>query len=584
MFGAYENLRHGADELQASASLINSPSDWTPPKLDRADQLRVHAVDQLESAVRSLAHDPLVWSSGLVPSVNDQPSTIEDLGRAGILAGSAEGRLITAARAFSAEKDAGDGPFGDRVLQMLANAQPTLSAADSDMKQALQLLDGDLQRALSPPLRAEVVAAQKQFQFVEARMSRLAGIATSMPAALGLISPKTYLVIMANPAELRPAGGLAGYLGPVTFDKGNSRDLAIKHYGYYNPLFKQCFPVPAPLANYLRYYRNCFELGDATWSPDFPTSAQLVESMYLSATGKTVDGTISIDPYAVSAILAVTGPLFDSKYGDFTADNVFDKVDVLVNVNSSGDPGNNEDVIPRLSAEVIGKLQSLPAALWPKIADVLADQAAQRHVQFYLHDPALQAEAAAAGFDGSIRSAGNDDYVLVDDANIHANKADRYMTKSADLKVEIYPSGLNRHELTLAYDYPMPPQPSGIDKALNLDNQYYDYLRVYLPDTAVQSSILYFVDRQPAQLSLGQISHEFGKTVIGLTFILQRGHKGQVKILYSDALDPSHGFHLYVQRQAGIPDRPTAVEVSYPGGIASRQFDLRYDASIQVNT
>lgn len=584
MFGAYENLRHGADELQASASLINSPSDWTPPKLDRADQLRVHAVDQLESAVRSLAHDPLVWSSGLVPSVNDQPSTIEDLGRAGILAGSAEGRLITAARAFGAEKDAGNGPFGDRVLQMLANAQPTLSAADSDMKQALQLLDGDLQRALSPPLRAEVVAAQKQFQNVEDRISRLAGIALSMPAALGLTAPKTYLVIMANPAELRPAGGLAGYLGPITFNKGNPTELGIRNYAYYNPLFKQCFPIPSPLVNYLRYYNNCFELGDATWSPDFPTSAQLVESMYASATGRSVDGTISIDPYAVSAILTVTGAVADQKYGEFTAENVFDKVDVLVNVDSSGNTALNTDVIPRISAEVLAKLQSLPASLWPKVADVLADQAAQRHVQFYLHDPTLQGQAAAAGFDGSVRSAGSDDYLLVDDANIHVNKADRYMTKSADLKVEIYPSGINRHELTLTYDYPMPAQPSASDRALNLDNQYYDYMRVYLPDTSTQSSILYFVDGQPAQLSLGEISHEFGKTVIGLTFILRRGHKGQIKILYSDALDSSRGYRLYLQRQAGIPDRPTKVEVSYPGGIASRQFDLRYDTSFQVNT
>lgn len=584
MVGAYENLQRGADELKASASLITSPSDWTPPKLDRADQLRVQAVDKLQSAVRSLTTDPLIWSSGLVPTVNDQPSTIEDLARAGILAASAEGRLITAARSFSAEKDAGGGPFGDRVLQMLSNAQPTLTAADADMKEALQLLDGDLQRALSPPLRNEVLTAQKQFQSVEDRISRLAGLATSVPAALGLAAPKTYLVIMANPAELRPAGGLAGYLGPITFSKGNPTDLAIRNYAYYNPLFKQCFPIPVPLVYYLRYYNNCFELGDATWSPDFPTSAQLVESMYASATGKTVDGTVSIDPYAVSAILGVTGSLSDSKYGDFTADNVFDKVNILVNTDSSGKPALNTDVIPRLSTDVLAKLQSLPASVWPKVADILADQAAQRHVQFYLHDPVLQAEASAAGFDGSIRSVGNDDYVLVDDANIHVNKADRYMQKSADLKVEIYPSGLNRHELSLRYDYPMPAQPSAADKALNLDNLYYDYLRIYLPETSATTSITYTIDGKPAQLSQGELSHDFGKTVIGVTFILPRGHVGEVKFVYSDALDTSHAYRLYMQRQAGIPDRPTTLAVSYPGAITSRKFDLRYDSSFQVST
>jgi hypothetical protein len=39
---------------------------------------------------------------------------------------------------------------------------------------------------------------------------------------------------------------------------------------------------------------------------------------------------------------------------------------------------------------------------------------------------------------------------------------------------------------------------------------------------------------------------------------------------------------LFMQKQAGIPDRPTTLEVSFPGGQATRRSDLKTDASMVV--
>jgi hypothetical protein len=199
-----------------------------------------------------------------------------------------------------------------------------------------------------------------------------------------------------------------------------------------------------------------------------------------------------------------------------------------------------------------------------------------------VHDSGLSAELHSAHADGSVRSSGEDDYLMIVDANMHANKADYYIKKSADVKVEIYPSGLNRHQVLLHYEYPQPAQPDGTDHALNTDGRFINYVRLYLPETANLGSINYQVDGKNVPTSLGEISHEFGKTVIGVTFILDRGHTGDLSILYGDGLRPGNQYSLLVQKQAGIPERPTWLEVSYPGGIVNRRTALTHDEDFLI--
>ena len=65
---------------------------------------------------------------------------------------------------------------------------------------------------------------------------------------------------------------------------------------------------------------------DITFSPDFPSDAQAISSVFPQTVGGTpIDGVLAVDPYAVAAMLEITGPLqiegLDSPLG---ADNAAD--------------------------------------------------------------------------------------------------------------------------------------------------------------------------------------------------------------------------------------------------------------------
>ena len=574
--GTADDFERGILLLQQSRAALGQPGDWNLDRIGRADTLNREATAALNAGRERMGRDAGLRAASAVPSLSDQARALSDVAEASLAAARAEADIIAVARVYVSTHSDPQQEFGLRLLNVLEATLNPLQDGDSALSTALTRLRADLHRPLVPFIRNQITPVVTQLEPIEREIATARGTAAAVPRAIGAQGPRRYLLIMANPAELRPAGGLAGHLGPISFADGEPTGLQLPSYGVYNSKLGRCFDVPAPLKYFLTFYRNCLELGDATWDPDFPTSARLVEEMYSSATGQTVDGVMSIDPYAIAQLLTVIGPITDQKYGELNAANFFDKIDVIVNVR------NDHDVINNVGLALMAKLRGLPFSTWPRLIDVLVEQARQRHIQLYLHDPVLAAQAAAAHFDGAVLGNGDSDYVMVVDANVHANKADYFTDKSADLKVEIYPSGLNRHELTLRYDYQLPAQASKDDAMLNLDNVYWDYVRIYLPETSSVTSIKYFIDGKPTGASLGELDHLGGKTVVGLKFQLPRGHVGTVQVLYSNGLPPSSSYSVLFQKQAGIPNRRTSLEVSYPGGQAHRATDLSHDAAFLI--
>lgn len=124
---------------------------------------------------------------------------------------------------------------------------------------------------------------------------------------LGFDGPRTYLVMLQNPAESRGSGGLFSAFMRLTLDQGQ---LTIDEANSRKVLDDLSIPVPTTIdqgqqrlwGNYLTKWAS-FNL-----SPDFPTTAALAQAG-MRARGTPVDGVIAIDPYAVEAILAGTGPV-----------------------------------------------------------------------------------------------------------------------------------------------------------------------------------------------------------------------------------------------------------------------------------
>jgi hypothetical protein len=303
--------------------------------------------------------------------------------------------------------------------------------------------------------------------------------------------------------------------------------------------------------------------------------------MYRSASGKQVDGTISIDPYALSALLRVTGPIDVPGYGSFDAGNLFPKLEFIVNVSTA--PGSGKGALSPIAHAVLEKVVNQPVSSWPRLLSALQEQAGKRHIQLYLHDHRLASAAAQFHTDGAVLGAG-EDYLMVVDANVGVTKSDYYLRKSMTVKAELPNGGVSQHEVTLDYSLPLPVDAT--DRALNAGpGEYHDYLRFYLPETATLGGLDFTEDGQPSSDGGGTdpVSFEHGRQVVGTFFRLPRGHQVRLRLVYQVPLPPQSSFDLLIQKQAGIPARPTYVQVSYPGGQAARKADLAEDLSFQVS-
>jgi hypothetical protein len=171
---------------------------------------------------------------------------------------------------------------------------------------------------------------------------------------------------------------------------------------------------------------------------------------------------------------------------------------------------------------------------------------------------------------------------MVADANVGGTKSDVYLKKTMNVMVEVYPDGLSRHSIALKYYFP-PPRDE-IDRALNAIDAgaYHDYVRFYLPETATIASIHQVVDGKEIPSGIDSITFSHNRQVVATFFRLTRQHEIEVRLAYIVPVAADGKYNLFVQKQPGILDKPTSIEVSYPGGIARRTYDLSQDVSFSV--
>lgn len=578
---ALRSLNDGAAVLQdASTALGTSPGEWTDQRIKFSQGLAQEARREIAPARDKVKSDPTLRVVRHLPILGDQVQAVFDLADAADAGSRALEDLVQVAQVY--QRSSGDqSPPGPKLLSLIASSSGPLSDADAVLAPPLKALRADLGKRLLPPIRQKLQRGVDTLGPVATRAHSGAGAGKYAPDALGATVPRTYLLLLPNPAELRPAGGFSGAVGTITFTRGAPTSIVIKSQDQYNKPPRRPFDVPYPLARYFSFKPGTMEIGDAGWDPDFPSTAKLSEDMFVAETGQKVDGTISIDPYAISALLTITGPVDVPGYGTFDSATFFPRLDQIVNVQHG--PGTGKDALPPIAKAILNKALTQPLTAYPRILSAFQDQGHRRHLQVSIHSPGLAAAAAGVHYDGALLDQ-RDDYVMIVDGNVGATKGDYYVKKSAQLRAEVPASGLSRHQLTLSYD--MPPPVDDVDRALNPgQGSYNDFVRVYLPESANLVNLEYRLDGQPAKEGgLDSVSNDHGKRVIAVFFRLPRGHKAEVKINYLVGLRGGNGYDLLVQKQAGIPGYPVNLDISYPaGGLVSRRVDLSQDIDVAVH-
>ncbi|MCA1844597.1 MAG: DUF4012 domain-containing protein [Actinobacteria bacterium] len=394
-----------------------------------------------------------------VPVVSHQLRAVRTLSEAGE-------QLATAAAAASSGLDL----QGLRVqhgavdLAAVSRAGAALQAA----RHALDHAAVSVRTASSPWLLRPLDEATGDLEARMAEARRDVGTAADVldvaGPMLGRDGPRRWFVAVVTPAENRGSGGLVGNIGEIT---ANSGKLDLTTVARVAQLIEAVDPaaaahvLPPIYAEAYGAWRVPERLQNVTVAADFPTAAEALEAVQPLAGRGEVDGTISIDPLAVAAILKVVGPVTVASWPvPISADNA---ASVLLHeqyVALAGIPRESflGDVIHAVWERVTSGDLPAPAAL----AQALGPAVRGRHIQLHSRRPDEQAILARLGADGALRRSGGDHLGLVTD-NASQSKIDWFLRRAIDYHLRYDPGSGSAEatvKITLTNDGPASGEPA----------------------------------------------------------------------------------------------------------------------------
>ena len=269
---------------------------------------RTTATDLGKHAAR--AHEltsGLVWTvAAAVPYLGAPANTVRILTRSvDSVAANALPSLIVASDQLDPTKLRR--PDGSIDLAPIRRVAPTLGTAAATMNAALARIDGSPASTWLGTVDSARADVLGQLVRLTSTVTSADVAANTVPALLGEAGPRTYLVSFQNEAELRGTGGLPGAFaivranaGKISFSRFESDVALIGQPANLNfgSQYNQIYEHDNPTKEYL----------DSNVSPHFPYAAQIWLAQWQHKTGQRLDGAITLDPTALSYLLAVTGP------------------------------------------------------------------------------------------------------------------------------------------------------------------------------------------------------------------------------------------------------------------------------------
>lgn len=423
-------------------------------------------------------------------------------------------------------------------------------------------------------------AYQEQFQalsqylpLITQTVQRIDDVQELLRYFLGFDGRKEFAIWFQNTSELRATGGFLGSFAVISADNGTLSVIDVPGKGAYslNDFITKHIIPPAPL----QLINKHWQMQDANWWPDFPTSAEKFNAFYVLARGFPVDGIIAVTPDLVTELLGITGSITLDAYGVQVTEENF----LAVTQEKASEDFNravNEpkkfiaDLIPVLFSNVL----ALSTDEIPGIVDTFSRALSARTFQLYSQDEDIQQRLHGIRWSGEMLAAPMDALSVVF-TNIGGGKTDDVM--DTNLVLETHFTENQEIEQTLRITRAHEGDPA--DPAKGIKNM--SYVRVYVPagSTFLSGSGFTEIDRNLLQTpdtdaeedemlqdvsgdarideeSGVRLYREFDRDVFGFWIGTEAKKQETATITYRVpfALTPDapFGYSLFIQRQAGL--------------------------------
>ena len=431
---------------------------------------------------------------------------------------------------------------------------------------------------------------------------------------LGFNGERKYLILFQNNMELRPGGGFIGSYAVLTLDKGKIGQFTIHDVYDADGQLKGHVEPPFAIRRYLGKVHWYFR--DSNFDVDFPKGAATSAYFLNLETGEKVNGVFAVDVSFVKNLMEAIGPVYVNDYKEtVNAGNLF----YLTESHAEKDffPGSTQkkDFLRSLFNSILFQITSSKKVPFLSLAAALEKSLTEKHLLFAFDDQSVQSIFSLNNWSSaipvtSLKNGEVVDFIGINEANIGANKANYFISRSISKAVTIDEKGEINSLLTINYKNSSDGKWPGGD--------YINYLRIIIPDGAeineitidekaqnMTPAVTNFIQyesktfKPPTGLEIEKYSEE-GKTVYGFLVNIPAGKLKTIKINYSlgstiSLSNEENNYTFYFYKQPGTESFPVSFSLNLPNNlkfvgvpknisIKRNQITLSTDATEDIST
>ena len=423
----------------------------------------------------------------------------------------------------------------------------------------------------------------QQLAASQSTLALLQATVPALPVLFGLEQPQTFLLALQNPGELRPTGGFIGSVALITIHNGQIISSTFKNTGELHAQAPPGSTMPRPYNDYLR--ASIWTLRDANWWPDWPTSAQTLDTFWQLNQQPAPDGLIALDLYAFEALLDVFESIDVVDYGLINSPQGLE--DVYGFYESPASINGDKAFLGQLFQTMVEQLDHISPSQVLELASVWYAALQERHISVFIYDQPTQAIFAAHGWDGAQNTQAADLLQIVD-ADLSYSDVFMFIEQQIALDIWVDQAPFT-HTLALTYANrysewsaattqhrvfgycynPATKQQERIPGCLG------DYIRIYLPPATVLTD-----HTSAAKIDIERTSTH---TIVGTYLLLYPGQTEALSFTYTLPSATTAISQLQVLKQAGTLAHPFVLQSHSSGTTTTYATDLRYTRVFTFN-
>lgn len=459
-------------------------------------------------------------------------------------------------------------------LQSIIALEPELNGLRANIDLALIKLNSIPKLSVVWPIYDDLKIAKERLAEAYWLLDKAMPLVRLIPAFSGFPDPAHYLIMLQNNDELRPSGGFLGSY--VRLDISNFGEIdKLESSDVYHldmpSIGKVEFTAPLPITTYLKV--NNWYLRDANWSPDWPTSARQIQTMFHAeslASGinePPLNAVIAITPEFVANLLRITGPI-TVKGETYAPENMQALLQYNVEVaylEEDISSWDRKEIINDLISELKDRLTKLSLKQYPLLLEKINESILKKDLLIYFNKPQEQFIAHDLQASGELAQ-NHDDYLMVVDANLAAFKSDAVMLKKIFYQLDNNEQGLTA-QTKLSYSHK-----GGFDWRTT---RYRSFTRVYAP---LGSKLIKIdgLNNNETDISIFA-DKELNKQVFGFFWSIEPGSNREVTVSYvlpstiKTNLNSQKHYSLFVQRQPGSRIEKLTIAINFDQELESIQ-------------